>query len=98
MAELVIEELEIGDGDEAVAGKNVSVHYTGTLEDGVGLYARELLEGGGGDQMEGRTVKECLEVGLPDKGFSLTLAKVRWKFVSDRLICSGFSNGHSPAQ
>ncbi len=35
MAELVIEDLEVGSGDEATAGKNVSVHYTGTLEDGM---------------------------------------------------------------
>lgn len=31
---LVIEDLECGDGDEAVEGKLVTVHYTGTLEDG----------------------------------------------------------------
>ena len=31
---LVIEELEVGDGDEAVAGKQVTVHYTGWLTDG----------------------------------------------------------------
>ena len=31
---LVIEELEMGDGDEAVAGKQVTVHYTGWLTDG----------------------------------------------------------------
>jgi FKBP-type peptidyl-prolyl cis-trans isomerase len=29
-----IEELVQGNGDEAVAGKKVSVHYTGTLTDG----------------------------------------------------------------
>lgn len=32
--ELVIEELEQGEGVEAVPGKTVSVHYTGRLEDG----------------------------------------------------------------
>lgn len=31
---LKIEDLEIGDGDEAVVGKRVSVHYTGWLEGG----------------------------------------------------------------
>lgn len=31
---LVVEDLEVGTGDEAVAGKLVSVHYTGTLTDG----------------------------------------------------------------
>ena len=31
---LVIEDLEVGSGDEAVAGKNVLVHYTGWLTDG----------------------------------------------------------------
>jgi FKBP-type peptidyl-prolyl cis-trans isomerase FkpA len=31
---LVIEDLEVGDGAEAVAGKQVSVHYTGWLTDG----------------------------------------------------------------
>lgn len=31
---LVIEDLECGDGVEATAGDSVSVHYTGTLEDG----------------------------------------------------------------
>jgi len=34
MADLVIEDVMVGGGDEAVAGKKVSVHYTGTLEDG----------------------------------------------------------------
>ncbi|MFP5298157.1 MAG: FKBP-type peptidyl-prolyl cis-trans isomerase [Actinomycetota bacterium] len=29
-----IEDLECGDGDEAVEGKLITVHYTGTLEDG----------------------------------------------------------------
>ncbi len=32
--DLVIEDIVVGDGDEAVAGKNVTVHYTGTLTDG----------------------------------------------------------------
>ena len=31
---LIIEELTVGDGDEASAGQNVSVHYTGWLTDG----------------------------------------------------------------
>ena len=31
---LKVEDLVQGDGDEAVAGKKVSVHYTGTLTDG----------------------------------------------------------------
>lgn len=31
---LVIEDLECGDGEEATQGKLVTVHYTGTLEDG----------------------------------------------------------------
>ncbi len=31
---LKIEDLNIGTGDEAVSGKQVSVHYTGTLTDG----------------------------------------------------------------
>ncbi|MEO0324116.1 MAG: FKBP-type peptidyl-prolyl cis-trans isomerase [Myxococcota bacterium] len=29
-----IDDIEVGTGDEAVAGKPVSVHYTGTLTDG----------------------------------------------------------------
>lgn len=32
--ELKIEDLVIGTGEEAVSGKNISVHYTGTLTDG----------------------------------------------------------------
>lgn len=32
--ELVIEDLRVGDGAEAKAGQNVSVHYTGTLTSG----------------------------------------------------------------
>lgn len=31
---LKVEDLTIGTGDEAVAGKKVQVHYTGTLTDG----------------------------------------------------------------
>jgi peptidylprolyl isomerase/FKBP-type peptidyl-prolyl cis-trans isomerase FkpA len=34
MAELVKEDLVVGTGAEAVAGKQVSVHYTGKLTDG----------------------------------------------------------------
>ena len=34
MADLQIEELATGEGDEAVVGKPVSVHYTGWLTDG----------------------------------------------------------------
>ena len=34
MAELEIENQIIGDGDEAVAGQTVEVHYTGWLTDG----------------------------------------------------------------
>jgi len=34
MEELIIEELEVGNGNEAVAGKEVLVHYTGWLENG----------------------------------------------------------------
>ena len=34
VSELQIEELKEGSGDEAVAGKNVEVHYTGWLTDG----------------------------------------------------------------
>lgn len=32
--ELKIEDLKVGTGTEAVSGKNVTVHYTGTLTDG----------------------------------------------------------------
>jgi len=32
--ELVKEDIKVGEGDEAVAGKSVTVHYTGTLENG----------------------------------------------------------------
>jgi len=31
---LIIEEIALGDGDEATAGQNVTVHYTGWLTDG----------------------------------------------------------------
>lgn len=34
VTELVIEDLEVGTGAEAVAGKSVTVHYAGTLTDG----------------------------------------------------------------
>ena len=34
MNELLIEELVVGDGDEAVKGQNVTVHYTGRLANG----------------------------------------------------------------
>ena len=34
MAELEIEDQIVGDGDEAVAGQTVEVHYTGWLTDG----------------------------------------------------------------
>lgn len=32
--ELTVEEIQVGSGAEAVAGKDVSVHYTGWLTDG----------------------------------------------------------------
>jgi FKBP-type peptidyl-prolyl cis-trans isomerase len=32
--EMKIEDIKVGTGEEAVAGKNVTVHYTGTLTDG----------------------------------------------------------------
>jgi len=32
--ELKIEDLEVGTGEEAIAGKTISVHYTGTLTNG----------------------------------------------------------------
>ncbi len=34
MSELIIEDLTVGNGDEAVAGKTVIVHYTGWLTNG----------------------------------------------------------------
>ena len=34
MSELIIEDLTVGTGDEAVAGKHVIVHYTGWLTNG----------------------------------------------------------------
>ncbi len=34
MSELIIEELALGEGAEAVAGQEVTVHYTGWLTDG----------------------------------------------------------------
>jgi FKBP-type peptidyl-prolyl cis-trans isomerase len=34
MSELIIEELSVGQGDEATTGKTVVVHYTGWLTDG----------------------------------------------------------------
>jgi FKBP-type peptidyl-prolyl cis-trans isomerase FkpA len=34
MSELIVEDLVVGGGDEAVAGNMVSVHYVGTFEDG----------------------------------------------------------------
>ena len=33
-SELQIEDIRVGDGDEAKAGQSVSVHYVGTLTDG----------------------------------------------------------------
>ena len=34
MAELQIQDLQVGTGDEATSGRQVDVHYTGTLTDG----------------------------------------------------------------
>jgi len=34
MSELIIEDITIGEGDEATTGQSITVHYTGTLEDG----------------------------------------------------------------
>ncbi|WP_026182817.1 FKBP-type peptidyl-prolyl cis-trans isomerase [Leeia oryzae] len=34
MADLIIEDVKTGEGAEAVAGKHVTVHYTGWLTDG----------------------------------------------------------------
>ena len=34
MAELICEDLTVGDGTEAVSGKTIIVHYTGWLTDG----------------------------------------------------------------
>jgi peptidylprolyl isomerase/FKBP-type peptidyl-prolyl cis-trans isomerase FkpA len=34
MAELIIEDITVGEGAEAVSGQRVSVHYTGWLTDG----------------------------------------------------------------
>jgi FKBP-type peptidyl-prolyl cis-trans isomerase FkpA len=35
MSELIIEEINVGSGDEAIPGKNVVVHYTGWLTNGM---------------------------------------------------------------
>jgi len=32
--ELIIEDIQVGEGEEAVSGKEVTVHYTGWLTDG----------------------------------------------------------------
>ena len=34
MSELIIEDITVGEGDEATTGQTITVHYTGTLEDG----------------------------------------------------------------
>ena len=34
MSELIIEDLTVGEGDEATTGQRITVHYTGWLEDG----------------------------------------------------------------
>ena len=33
-SELIIEDIQVGDGDEAVQGQQITVHYTGWLTDG----------------------------------------------------------------
>jgi FKBP-type peptidyl-prolyl cis-trans isomerase len=35
--ELLIEDITVGDGEEAVSGKLITVHYVGTLTDGTGF-------------------------------------------------------------
>lgn len=34
MSELIIDDITVGEGDEATTGQRITVHYTGTLEDG----------------------------------------------------------------
>ncbi|MDH3353605.1 MAG: FKBP-type peptidyl-prolyl cis-trans isomerase [Chromatiales bacterium] len=34
MSELIIDDVTVGEGDEATTGQRITVHYTGTLEDG----------------------------------------------------------------